>query len=125
METGPPSFSVVGGDAGSGPFVVAAVDPDAPTPQMPTSAQIRHFLGANFFARKPSSNAHPLVNTTAAISPYLHPARGQPSRFDTQTLVTPATSISLFNISSFAAATGLGAPIAGTFMLVAPDPPAA
>lgn len=29
-------------------FVIAAVDPDAPTPQDPTNAQIRHFLGGNF-----------------------------------------------------------------------------
>jgi hypothetical protein len=46
----------------------------------------------------------------------------QPPGFDSQTLVTPNTSISNFNLSSFAAATGLGAPIGGTFMLVAPDP---
>ncbi|GLB35547.1 putative phosphatidylethanolamine-binding protein [Lyophyllum shimeji] len=71
---GPPTFSVVG-DAGNGPFVVAAVDPDAPTPQAPTSAQIRHFLGPNFFARNSDSTnaARPLVNATAAISPFLQP----------------------------------------------------
>lgn len=45
----------------------------------------------------------------------------QPPGFDAQTAVTPTTSISLFNISSFAETVGLGAPIAGTFMLVAPD----
>ncbi|KAF8061715.1 PEBP-like protein [Lyophyllum atratum] len=135
---GPPTFSVVG-NAGSGPFVVAAVDPDAPTPQAPTSAQIRHFLGPNFIARNPGADTHPLVNETAAISSFLQPTPPagsdahryvfllfrQPAGFNGQTLVTPTTPISLFNISAFAAETGLGAPIAGTFMFVAPDPPAA
>jgi phosphatidylethanolamine-binding protein len=46
----------------------------------------------------------------------------QPTGFENQTLVTPETPVQLFNISQFAAATGLGAPIGGTFMLVAPDP---
>lgn len=45
----------------------------------------------------------------------------QPPGFDSQTAVTPSTPISLFNISAFGEATGLGAPIGGTFMLVAPD----
>lgn len=136
---GPPSFAVAG-SAGAGPFVVAAVDPDAPTPQSPTSAQIRHLLAPNFAARNnPSADIHPLVNSTAAISPYRqpNPPAGsdahryifllfrQPAGFNNQTLVTPTTPVQLFNISSFAAATRLGAPIAGTFMLVAPNPPAA
>ncbi|KAF8073471.1 PEBP-like protein [Lyophyllum atratum] len=135
---GPPSFTLVG-DAGPGPFVIATVDPDAPTPQAPTSAQIRHLLAPNFVARNPSALIHPLVNTTAAISPFRqpNPPAGsdahryifllfrQPAGFNSQTLVTPTTPVQLFNISSFAAATGLGSPIAGTFMLVAPDPPAA
>ncbi|KAF5374153.1 hypothetical protein D9615_008807 [Tricholomella constricta] len=130
---GPPFFSVVG-DAGSGPFVVAAVDPDAPTPQMPTSAQIRHLLAPNFSAAFPFAEVHPLVNSTAAISPYRQPTPPagsdahryifllfrQPANFNEQTLVTSSTPVQLFNISSFAAATGLGDPIAGTFMLVAP-----
>ena len=46
----------------------------------------------------------------------------QSPEFNDQTLVDPSTSIANFNISSFAAATGLGDPLAGSFMLVAPDP---
>ncbi|KAG6847614.1 hypothetical protein H0H93_007059, partial [Arthromyces matolae] len=71
---GPPTFSAVG-NIGNGPFVIAAVDPDAPTPQDPTEAQIRHFLGPNFFshARRDSSAVQPLVNHTAAISPFRQP----------------------------------------------------
>jgi hypothetical protein len=44
----------------------------------------------------------------------------QPAGFNQQTLVTPDTSVQNFNISAFAKAVGLGNPIAGTFMLVAP-----
>ena len=45
----------------------------------------------------------------------------QPAGFDNQTLVTPNTPISNFNISAFAAEVGLGNPLGGTFMLVGPD----
>ncbi|KAJ7021584.1 PEBP-like protein [Mycena alexandri] len=127
---GPPTFHVVG-DVGKGPFVVAAVDPDAPTPQAPTSAQIRHFLGGNFF-----NHGGLLKNTTPAISEFRQPTPPagsdahrytfllfhQSEAFASQTLVNANTSVSLFNISQFAAAVDLGNPIAGTFMLVAPDP---
>ena len=67
---GPPHFSVLG-PANQGPFVVAAVDLDAPTPQAPTSAQIRHFLGGNFI-RSPSKSFL-LSNTTPAISEFRQP----------------------------------------------------
>jgi hypothetical protein len=67
---GPPHFSVLG-PATQGPFVVAAVDLDAPTPQAPTSAQIRHFLGGNFI-RSPSKSLL-LSNTTPAISEFRQP----------------------------------------------------
>ncbi|KAG6877102.1 hypothetical protein C0993_010244 [Termitomyces sp. T159_Od127] len=133
---GPPEFGVID-DVGEGPFVVATVDPDALTPQDPSEAQIRHFLGPNFFVKcLPGDNVHTLVNRTPAISEFLQPTPpagsdahryifllfNQPVSFNAQTLVTPTTPIELFNISAFAAATGLGDPIAGTFMLVAPDP---
>ncbi|KAF5362919.1 hypothetical protein D9758_007090 [Tetrapyrgos nigripes] len=130
---GPPTFTVRG-NAGHGPFVVATVDPDAPTPQDPTEAEIRHFLGSDFFAS--GGNPAPLTNRTPAISEFLQPTPpagsdahryifllfNQPANFDQQTVVTSNTSISGFDISAFAKATGLGNPIAGTFMLVAPDP---
>ncbi|KAJ7625383.1 PEBP-like protein [Mycena polygramma] len=126
---GPPTFHVVG-NVGPGPFVVAAVDPDAPTPQAPTSAQIRHFLGGNFV-----NQGGLLVNSTPAVSEFRQPTPPagsdahrytfllfkQSPEFATQTLVNASTSVSLFNISQFAAAVDLGNPIAGTFMLVAAD----
>ncbi|KAJ3567086.1 hypothetical protein NP233_g6597 [Leucocoprinus birnbaumii] len=126
---GPPTFSLLG-TSRRGPFVVAAVDPDAPTPQAPTSAQIRHFLGGNFTPGRSGL----LSNSTPALSEFRQPTPPagsdahryiflvfeQPAGFNQQTVVTPTTPVQLFNISSFADAVGLGNPIAGTFMLVAP-----
>ncbi|KAF9068630.1 PEBP-like protein [Rhodocollybia butyracea] len=131
---GPPSFAI-GGEAGNGPFVVAAIDPDAPTPQDPTDAEIRHFLGGNFFTLR-GGEPERLTNTTPAISEFRQPTPPvgspahrytfllfhQPLGFNSQTLVNSTTSVELFNLSSFAEATGLGQPIGGTFMLVAPEP---
>ncbi|PFH49637.1 hypothetical protein AMATHDRAFT_76088 [Amanita thiersii Skay4041] len=131
---GPPSYEAVGTDF-TGPFVIAAVDPDAPTPQEPTSAQIRHFLGGNFFGRSVRDGVEVLRNSTPAISEFLQPTPPagsdahryvfllfrQPATFNDQTEITTQSPISLFNISQFAADVGLGDPIGGTFMLVAPD----
>ena len=53
------------------------VDPDAPTPQNPTVAEVRHFLGGNFrLDRSPSAigAGTPLVNNTPALSDYLQPS---------------------------------------------------
>ncbi|KAI0761434.1 PEBP-like protein [Irpex lacteus] len=134
QTVGPPHFAVRG-DNGlelGQRFVVATVDPDAPTPQDPTSAQIRHFLGGNF-ALSPGAlvGQRPLNNLTVPVSNWLQPtppagsdAHRQPRDFNNQTLVTSETSVANFNISSFAAATHLGNPIAGTFIRVAPDPSA-
>ncbi|KAG7088740.1 hypothetical protein E1B28_012708 [Marasmius oreades] len=127
---GPPSFAVRGDVAGRGPFVVATVDPDAPTPQNPTSAQIRHFLGGNFV-----NVGGNLRNNTPAITQFRQPTPPagsdahryifllfrQSPQFNSQTEVNSTSSTSLFDIAKFAADTGLGSPIGGTFMLVAPD----
>ncbi|KAJ7266362.1 phosphatidylethanolamine-binding protein [Mycena haematopus] len=127
---GPPIFRVVG-NVGHGPFVISTVDPDAPTPQDPTVAQIRHFLGGNFF-----NSGGRLVNSTPALSEFLQPTPpagsdahryifllfNQSPQFAHQTLVNSTTIVSNFNISQFARAVDLGNPIAGTFMLVAPEP---
>ncbi|PFH53306.1 hypothetical protein AMATHDRAFT_55142 [Amanita thiersii Skay4041] len=131
---GPPSFGAVGTDF-TGPFVIAAIDPDAPTPQEPTNAQIRHFLGGNFFGRSTRIEAEFLRNSTPAISEFRQPTPPagsdahryifllfkQPATFNDQTEITTQSPISLFNISQFAKDVGLGDPIGGTFMLVAPD----
>ncbi|KAG7444123.1 PEBP-like protein [Guyanagaster necrorhizus] len=133
---GPPLFAISGYGIRDGPFVIATVDPDAPTPQNPTNAQIRHFLGGNFEPSRRSPGRAVLTNTTAAISDWRQPTPpagsdahryiflvfNQPQGFNDQTLVNATTPVALFNISAFGEAVGLGSPIAGTFMLVAPDP---
>ncbi|KAF9059571.1 PEBP-like protein [Rhodocollybia butyracea] len=131
---GPPSYAIRG-NAGKGPFVVAVIDPDAPTPGDPSEADYRHFLGANFFASH-RGVLQPLTNTTPAISDFLMPTPpagsplhrytfllyNQPAGFNKQTLVNSTTPVPSWNLSSFAEATGLGQPIGGTFMLTGPNP---
>ncbi|KAK0460046.1 PEBP-like protein [Desarmillaria tabescens] len=137
---GPPSFTIVGRGVSDGPFVIAVVDPDAPTPQNPTSAQVRQFLGGNFEGDCDSSLLSPgivvLKNTTAAVTNWRQPAPpagsdahryiflafNQPQGFNDQTVVGATTPITMFSIKEFSEKVGLGDPIAGTFMLVAPDP---
>ncbi|KAK0201567.1 PEBP-like protein [Desarmillaria ectypa] len=133
---GPPSFALVGHNVGNGPFVVATVDPDAPTPQNPNISQVRHFLGGNFVSKHYIAGPTTLTNTTAAVSEWLQPTPPagsdahryiflvfkQPKDFNNQVLVDATTPVISFNISEFGEAVGLGSPIAGTFMLVAPDP---
>ena len=69
---GPPIFSVSNTTIVSPeqPLVIAVVDLDPPTPQNTSLAQIRHFLGGNYFA----SETGELTNTTAAISEFLQPS---------------------------------------------------
>ncbi|KAF8526693.1 phosphatidylethanolamine-binding protein [Gautieria morchelliformis] len=118
-------------------FVVAMVDPDAPTPQSPTNAQIRHFLGGNF--RLQSSPSEPgvgaaLVNITPALSEYRQPTppnTSDPHRYTwllyRQPLDFPTTissNVTNFNISAFAQEFGLGQPLAGNFMTLSTNPAA-
>lgn len=71
---GPPHFAVHGAIERSQKFVVATVDPDAPTPQDPTEAQIRHFLAGNFVPGVNIGNGdESLVNETAPLSGWLQP----------------------------------------------------
>jgi phosphatidylethanolamine-binding protein len=75
LETvGPPRFAVRSerGLKLDQRFVLAAVDPDAPTPQAPTNAQIRHFLSGDFVLT-PGLETKLLVNTTLPLSPWRQP----------------------------------------------------
>lgn len=68
---GPPTYSIRGSNASPRQnYVIAAVDPDAPTPQNPSLSQIRHFLGGNF---QTAERTKQLLNTTAAVSEFLQP----------------------------------------------------
>jgi phosphatidylethanolamine-binding protein len=128
QTAGPPTFAVNGNAGSSGPFVLAMVDPDAPTPVNPTEAQIRHLLAGNLTAGADGT----LTNSTPAITDFLQPNPpltstahryvfllfDQSAEFSSQTLVNGNTSRDNFNISAFAAATDLGNPIAGTYIEV-------
>lgn len=65
-------------DPGVGPFVVSMVDLDAPIPQDPSLAEIRHFLGGDFMLTGCGTGSSDGValfsNTSAAISDYVQPA---------------------------------------------------
>ncbi|KAF8509998.1 phosphatidylethanolamine-binding protein, partial [Hysterangium stoloniferum] len=112
-------------------FVVAMVDPDAPTPQNPTSSQIRHFLGGDFKLEHQVGIGAVLVNNTPALTEYHQPT--PPNTSDAhrrdfcqytwlifrQSVDFPTNisqSISGFNISAFAEEFHLGPPLAGNFM---------
>jgi hypothetical protein len=47
------------------------VDPDAPTPENPDKAPIRHFLGGDFAFKEDGVS---LVNNTAAVTEYKPPS---------------------------------------------------
>lgn len=83
IETGlPPQFSVDKNSLSTAlkhePLVLAALDLDAPTPQNPYAAQVRHFLGGDFRVQQPaylaSGRSFPLANSTPALSDWLQPA---------------------------------------------------
>ncbi|KAI0046205.1 hypothetical protein FA95DRAFT_1494305 [Auriscalpium vulgare] len=117
---------------GPGPYVVIAVDYDAPV----GVREVRHFIGGGFwFGGIDADGVLPLVNTTRAVSEWVapQPPAGEPAHrytfllykespgFRTQTIITPDTpGLPIgFNLSTFAAATGLGYPLGGTFAFVA------
>ncbi|KJA25687.1 hypothetical protein HYPSUDRAFT_374473 [Hypholoma sublateritium FD-334 SS-4] len=128
--TRPPIFNIIKSRS-KGPFFIAIVDPDAPTPQKPIWAQIRHFLGGDFFLETPRIPTL-LSNNTEALSPFLQPVPpagsdphrfvflifDQPRDFRGEKLATTNDSLIHFIISSYASAMKLGQPIGGTFMLV-------
>ncbi|KAF4613569.1 hypothetical protein D9613_007390 [Agrocybe pediades] len=129
-----PSYRIRGANR-IGPFVIIAVDPDAPLPENRNISQIRHFMGSNYYKSLDLQDPNHLVNTTEAITYWRDPRPIRSSRphryifllykqsreFRTQILVNPMSSLAYFNVSRFAAATRLGQPIGGTFMLVGPD----
>ena len=69
----PPAFSLrapVPAEMGKGPFIVAIVDPDAPTPENPTNGPVRHFLGGDSVLK---DDGVTLKNNTPAITEYVQP----------------------------------------------------
>uniref|UniRef100_A0A0W0EZ88 Putative PEBP-like protein n=1 Tax=Moniliophthora roreri TaxID=221103 RepID=A0A0W0EZ88_MONRR len=115
-------------------YVLAIVDPDAPTPQNTSISQFRHFLGGHFQVNTSTSL---LMNTSAALSDFVPPTPPdgsdphryvaviykQPDGFDTSAtpLVNASTPRTNFNLTVFAERVGLGNPIAGNFFLTGPS----
>ncbi|GJJ13512.1 hypothetical protein Clacol_007766 [Clathrus columnatus] len=117
-----PTWSIPSFDQGLAEetFVVAMVDPDAPTPQDPSMSQIRHFLGGDFkLEGQPTAEGlgATLVNRTPALSDYIQPS--PPNNSDAHSLTT---SVENFNISEFATQFKLGPPLAGNFMTLSTNP---
>ena len=100
VTAGPPQFALhhSEGASTSGPFVIAAVDLDAPTPQTPTVAQFRHFIGGGYYSDDAAQSPQrrtlrgmrirspdpalanlKLVNETPAITEFLQPRPPQGS----------------------------------------------
>ncbi|KAF5393103.1 hypothetical protein D9757_001340 [Collybiopsis confluens] len=112
-------------------YVLAMLDPDAPTPQNTSISQYRHFLGGGFHV----DNSSRLVNNTAALpqSEFVNPtppAGSDPHRYvilafiepqdfqsNAQKLVNDSTPRTNFNLTTFANAVNLGSPIGGTYFL--------
>ncbi|KAL1719257.1 phosphatidylethanolamine-binding protein [Schizophyllum commune] len=126
-------------DDASKTYIVVQVDPDAHTPQDPDVAQVRHLLAGNYTTDGDSAgDPLPLFNSSVAVSDWVRPSPPagsdphryvlllypQPENFTVDSiapLVNASSPITLFNISEFAEATGLGLPVAGTYFLTGPD----
>ncbi|KAI0028946.1 phosphatidylethanolamine-binding protein, partial [Vararia minispora EC-137] len=113
-------------------FTVIAVDPDAITPQDRAIAAARHFVGADF--KVDSSGA--LTNFTPALSEWFPPGPmiGSPHRYTVllydqsdgfedraRAYIDNTTDILNFNLTDFAASTGLTTPVAATMFMTGPD----
>ncbi|EJD44481.1 PEBP-like protein [Auricularia subglabra TFB-10046 SS5] len=70
-----PSFALVSGNSAiqGRPYLIAMVDPDAPTPTNTSISQVRHFLGADFVSNAPVAGTWPMANESAPLSDYMGP----------------------------------------------------
>ncbi|EJD44480.1 PEBP-like protein [Auricularia subglabra TFB-10046 SS5] len=60
-------------------YLVAMVDPDAPTPADRSVSQVRHFLAANYVAGPAQDGVHVLTSSTAPVGKYAGPGPAAPS----------------------------------------------
>ncbi|TKA77313.1 hypothetical protein B0A49_03282 [Cryomyces minteri] len=120
-------------------WFLTMVDPDAPTPQNATSAQILHWLQPNVkLSAGSGAGAFPyvLANQSAPIAPYARPMPPPTSdahryiiylwQQPNATFTVPAaysgysaTNRTRFNLTDFAARAGLVGPVAATYWLTA------
>ncbi|KAJ7846894.1 PEBP-like protein [Mycena olivaceomarginata] len=107
-------------------FVIALVDPDAPTPQNTSLGQFRHFLGAGY---RWNADTGVLTNSTAAPTEWFSPrppsglGSASPDDFASKvsSILNATTPRTNFNVTAFSNTLGLGAPFAGTFFITGPD----
>lgn len=79
---GPPQFALYQSEGApaspttttDGPFVVAAVDLDAPTPQAPTVAQFLHFIGGGYYRPDATAQTPQRRTLRGTRTPDPHPA---------------------------------------------------
>lgn len=133
------------GTAAAARYIVFMIDPDAPTPQNPTSAQIIHWLQADLVLTTSTSSSTSnssssaaslaITNLTAPLIPYARPMPpttsiahryiqylfAQPPGFSVPAPAAgfSATNRSMFNIEHFVAAAGLASPLAANYMYIA------
>ncbi|KAJ0123634.1 hypothetical protein N8I77_010613 [Diaporthe amygdali] len=126
----------------NGDYVILMIDPDAPSPDSPTSRFILHWLAANVTqgttAEAPLTGQRALTNSTPAFVPYRAPtpplnssahryiiyAFAQPDNFAIPESFSgfSAQNRSLFSLDRFISEAGLGRPMAGEFWYVSREP---
>lgn len=110
-------------------YVLLMVDPDASTPENPTSRFILHWLQPNMTA----DSSGVLTNTTPAVASYRRPGppvMSNPHRYIQYLFSQPAgfvipesfsgfndTNRSMFNVTNFISEAGLAAPVAANYFL--------
>ncbi|KAF7301865.1 Ov-16 antigen [Mycena indigotica] len=138
--------------SGDQEYVVAFFDPDAPTPQNTSLAQFRHYVGGGYKAGSDGALTNNTPALTEYIGPgpppgsdphrfflpsqpqhielihtpsYLILVFAQPSDFSAKapSILNATTPRTNFNVTTFSAQLGLGAPITGTFWFTGPENP--
>ncbi|KAJ1309537.1 hypothetical protein OPQ81_006310 [Rhizoctonia solani] len=128
----PPEISFEG-PGWPGPYVFFLLDPDAPSHSDPKWAQVRHMFAGNLTIQRDSKHVPGSVvlsNSSSPVNDYMPPAPppgsgfhryvallyAQPPDFDYSFLNT--SDRYGFNITEFSKKSGLGTPLAGTFLTV-------
>lgn len=115
----------------NGQYIIMMVDPDASTPQNPSSRFIIHWLAPNMMQGPENNGMRTLTSNTTAKVPYAQPmppptsdphryiqyAFRQPSNFSIPTAFQRfnENTRSMFNLTQFISSTGLGSPAAANY----------